>query len=163
MTMNEIFSAARQSGAPLLAIRTADPAATIGALLPTIRALNEGGAETPVVQWDAARGITGVNKVGVDTLARVGIASAKTYGLVSAMDAASKLPGGTVLFAHNVHRQLHSQEPGVTAAAVQSVSNLRDLFKQDFRTWVAVGPGFRLPPFSYPPPASRQVLLVRGC
>ena len=144
-TMRTLFEAARRSGAPLLAIRTADPEATIAFLLPVIAGLNDGGAESPIVQWDAGRGMTGVNKLGSTALAEAKITAADSYSFVRAMDAAARLAPATIVFAHHANRQLHSQEPGMTAAAMQAVANLRGPFKKNFRMLVVIGPQFTAP------------------
>ena len=141
MSMIDLFEAARLTSTPILAIRTADQATTIAAV-------RQGVTEFPLVQWDAARGMTALvgNKLGEEALRQASIAPDATIGFVDAMLAAQRLPNGAILFAHNAHRQLQSQEPIAIAAAVQAVANLRDQYKLNFRMLVLLGPAFQSPP-----------------
>lgn len=132
------FERARLVSVPIVGISTADQSATI-------EELREMWNEHPLVQWDAARGITPINKVGEDTLDRAGIKSEDTIDFVPAMLAALTLPKLSVLFVRNAHRQLESTEPMASATAVQAVSNLRDMFKHDHRIAVLLAPAFRAP------------------
>ena len=50
MTMIDLFEVARLTSTPILAIRTADQAATITEIRQRV-------AEFPLAQWDAARGM----------------------------------------------------------------------------------------------------------
>lgn len=140
-SMIKTFESARRVSVPFFAIRTADQNATVDAVREFIK------EEFPLVQWDAARGITPVNKAGDKALQQTKppIKPADTFGFVEAMMAAELLPQGTVLFVHNAERQLHTQEPKDTAAAVQALANLRDTFKLNFRMLVPLGPYFKAP------------------
>lgn len=144
-----LFEAARRAGAPIVAIRTADPSATIAVLAPVLARMNDPAAkapaDNPIIQWDASRGLTGYNKAGQAALSQVGVKAEETVDFGLAMSAAAMLPPKVVLFARHAHRQLHSQEPAQTAAAMQAVANLRDKFKVDFRMLVFVGPVFKAP------------------
>lgn len=139
-SMINLFERARRVGVPIVTVGTADQAATIEVLrdLDDTRGL-------PMMQWDAARGITPLNDKGKDALAKAKVLPSDTIGFVEAMLAATMLPRASVLFAHNAHRQLQSQEPLATASAVQAVANLRDLFKMDFRMLVLMGPHVGVP------------------
>lgn len=134
MSMIKTFDAARRVSIPLVKIRTADQQATVAAI-------RDASEKHPVVQWDAVRGITKVNTNGEKALAEAKIEQAKTIQFVPAMLAAGRLPTGAVLCVHNAHRQLVSQEPASTAAAVQAVANLRDEFKVNFRMLVLMDTG----------------------
>ena len=138
-SMIELFGAARRVSVPIVAIRTADQFATV-------RAITEHSGKLPVVQWDAAAGVTPVNDEGKAELARAGIKADQTYGFVAAMEAALRLNGRSVICAHNAHRQLHSQEPGQVAGNIQAVANLRDRYKLNYRMLVLMGPAFTPPP-----------------
>lgn len=144
-TMLELFEAARRVSVPLVAIHTADQAHTTALLADTAARIPAGG-HFPVVRWDAARGLTGANKPGAEAIGRVGIKPADTVGFVEAMLAAQLLPQSVIVVAHNALRQLQSQEPGATAAAIQAVANLRDTFKLNSRMLVLLGPHVTLPP-----------------
>ena len=136
--MLRLFSAARCVSVPLLVVRTADQQATLDA----IRGVSD---EHPLVQWDAARGLTEANKLGQKALHAAQILAENTVGFVEAMTAVDQLPQRTIVFAHNAHRQLQSSEPIACAANVQSVSNLRDRFKLNFRMLVLLAPDITLP------------------
>jgi hypothetical protein len=145
-TMLELFASARKVSVPIVVIRTADQQATVQA----IRASTE---ESFVLQWDAANGITGVANPE-STAETPGQKLAKQHKLtgeacvnfVDAMTSIKDLPQASIVCALNAHRQLLSSEPAVCAAAVQAVSNLRDLFEKNFRMLVLLGPGFAVPP-----------------
>lgn len=143
----DAFDKARCVGVPIVAIRTPDPYATVGTIKKDPRF--KGFA---MVQWDAARGITAVNDDGDKMLKLAKLVPlpgqpSETVGFVEAMlIAVEKLPRGTILFAHNAHRQLQAAEPLAVAAAVQAVANVREPFKKDFRTLVFVGPSTAMPP-----------------
>lgn len=137
-TMQRLMYHARLVSAPLIGLSTADQR----------EAMNEIVAmypHHPVVQWDAARGITHVNTLGEATLNRVKIDSADTIEFGAAMLALPLLPEKALVFVHNAHRQLTSAEPSSTAQAVQAVANLRDDFKVDHRTLVLMAPSFVAP------------------
>ncbi len=139
MSMINKFESARRVSVPLLAIRTADQFATTAALAAAL------AEEFAVTQWDAASGIIPLNKAGEKAVTAAKIRPGETQGFVDAMVAAAGLPEGAVLIAHNVGRQLHTQEPRDTAAAVQAVANLRDMYKLNFRMLVCLGPDFKAP------------------
>src|SRR5437667_9536055 len=58
MELPQVFRSARRSGVPLMAIRTADPAATIA----TLKNGAFNGSVPPFLQWDIVSGITSLNK-----------------------------------------------------------------------------------------------------
>ena len=146
--MKELFTAARERGVPILVIRTADQNATAEAIRVTEK-------DFPVVQWDAARGLTAmmlpdgkVDPKGAETLKRIGVTAdaAQSAQLLDALMLAQKLPRYSVVIAHNAHLQLTSSEPIATAHNVQAVANVRDTFKRDLRMLVLLGPVFVTPP-----------------
>lgn len=59
------FRAARRAGAPLIAVRTPDPTATIMAI-----SNDEFNKKAPIILWDAARGLVAVTKPSGEELAR---------------------------------------------------------------------------------------------
>jgi len=138
-TMLKLFEAARRVSVPILVVRTADQFATVE----TIRATS---SEFPIVQHDAARGLTPVNKEGKAALDKEKIKADDTISFVDAMMAIRLLPKGAIVCVHNAIRQLASSEPVASAAAVQAVANLRDEFKVNFRMLVLLGPIFVTPP-----------------
>lgn len=136
--MLQLFQAARKVSVPIVIIRTADQTATVEALAETLKL-------GPVLQWDAARGMAGVNDQGKAAARKMAITPDGTSGFVEAMLRANELPQGAVLFAHNAHRQLQSAEPIATAAAIQAVANLRGAFEANFRMLVLLCPGMTVP------------------
>lgn len=138
-TMFDKFEAARRSGVPIIGISTADQNETTSALA------GRQPEKLPVLVWDAVMGIAPFNDAGTAAARQAGIKQLETIAFVEAMVAAQRLPRGTILIAHNAHRQLQSQEPNATASSVQAVANLRDSFKKDFRTLVMLAPVFVAP------------------
>lgn len=135
-TMVEKFKAARRVSTPLVAIQTADPAATISGLL---AAMN--GTSPPIIQWDVVRGIKPVNDNGRDhALSQLTSEElADSADPVSALIACLKLPTRTILFMHNAQSQMQNSQ------VRQAIWNLRDVFKVDFRTLVLLCPDMTLP------------------
>lgn len=140
------FKAARRVGTPIVAIGTADPAATIQFLM------QKEGALVPCYAWDCIDGLQPLNQEARRLLAKCAISSneiAASLTPVSALDTAKKLPSvddtderagaGAVLFAMNLG--LFFKEPEV----VQAIWNIRDLYKSSMRTLVMLGPSFKLP------------------
>jgi len=155
------LKSARRVAVPLIAISSSDAAETIR----VVRAAMENGAKTPIpiVQWDALNGLTALNGVGQESLARV-LQSNKpdewaafTANPGAALSFMAQLPGevrqggqltqrGTLVFMHNAQR-FFEDKPGVNnGQVIQGIWNLRDLYKGDRRTLVLLGPGFKFPP-----------------
>jgi ATPase family protein associated with various cellular activities (AAA) len=155
--MLDTFQRARRAGAPFVAVLCSDARACINKLTEAAQALSK-KAEAPVFEWTASTGIRGLNDSAKQATEGGGFFDATTketyrvaYGMETAgftfgMLAAENMPPRSLMFVHNAHRQIVSQEPGATAAAVQSVLNLRDGFKNDHRQLIFVGPSFSAPP-----------------
>lgn len=146
----DLFSSARLCSVPLVAIRSVDQMATVS-LLAALKFDEEEGV-LPSVCWDAARGLVALTPETIKALARAKVQVNEKTGIIDetiafsvAMEVAGALPRGTVVFALNAHRQFAASEPISTATAVQSVANLRDIFKKNHRMLVMLGPGF-VPP-----------------
>lgn len=137
--MTDTFERARNVSTPLIVVNSADQPSAMAEIM---RATGE---EYPALSWDAACGILGANDAGRKVCEQLRIKGDDTVGFVEAMVKARDLPQGTILFALNAHRQLESAEPMATAAAIQAVSNLRNLFKVNWRTLVMLVPGM-VPP-----------------
>jgi hypothetical protein len=137
-SMMKLFDAARRAGVPLLAITTADQSATI-------EQIRKAFDEFPMMQWDAARGITGANAAGTKALQKIGLKASETYGFLEAMVAAENLPEASILFVRNAERQLHSSEARETAGSVAALAALRDIYKLNFRTVVLLSHIFTAP------------------
>lgn len=144
LSMLDRIQAARRVSVPFVGITTADQNATEEAIC-----ARQDAAKHPLVRWDAADGLRGINDVGksaVDAALRSsGSTQPNTVTFIDAMLVAKFLPKLTVLFVHNAHRQLQSVEPNMSAASVQGLLNLRDTFKRDFRMAVLMGPELSLP------------------
>ncbi len=131
---------ARATGAPLVAISTADQPATVQAL---VDGLN---GNAPIIQWDLIRGLVPRNDAGKQALAEM-IQQGSSFfdieesrNLIATLKAAAELaPEKTIFLFLNAHRYLDEPAP------IQALMNCRDAFKADRRTAILLGPGFRLP------------------
>jgi hypothetical protein len=126
------FKAARRVSSPLIAIETPDPAATIKAIRVSLNGV------VPTCQWDAVRGLIGLNETGQAELTKFPNLF-QSVNFVTAMEMAEKFSEKTVVFILNAHRQL------AETGNVQAVWNLRDKFKMNRRQLVLLGPTFKLP------------------
>lgn len=128
----ERLKAARRVSAPLIAIETADAAATIRTV---VEGLNGG---TAAVVWDVANGMLAINDAGQNAMQRVDTAQTEMseFGCVRQAEA---LEAGCILFAH-WDRKFWESPP-----TVQQVWNLRDKFKADQRTLVLLDRAFTIP------------------
>lgn len=133
------FKAARRVSTPLVAIETPDAAATIA----SIRKVLDGKA--PLLAWDVAKGLRGLNDAGKVASGALGIDPAITVNPTEALLACESLPEGTVVFLHNLHLHLRDGSGHANAPVVQAFWNLRDVFKMNKRMAVALGPVFILP------------------
>jgi hypothetical protein len=137
------FKAARRVSTPIVAIETPDPASTIAAIRKTLP------DKTPVMSWDCARGLVGLDQYGKaavsGALAAAQIEQAQTVNATETLLACLGLPGESVVFMYNLHRQLNA---GLVEAApcVQALWNLRDPFKVNRRMIVPLAPTFKIPP-----------------
>lgn len=130
----QAFKAARRVSTPIVAIETPDAAATIA----TIRkVLND---KAPTLSWDCARGLKGLNDLGKQAMANLGIDPQLTVNATETLLACEGLPELSVVFMHNFHRTVN--EPSV----IQALWNLRDLFKVNKRMIVPLGSSFQMPP-----------------
>ena len=128
----ESLKAARRVSAPLIAIETADAAATIQLV---VEGLNSG---TAAVMWDVANGMLALNDAGQDAMQKVD-AQQTEMSEFGAVRQAEALTGGCILFAH-WDRKFWDSPP-----TVQQVWNLRDKFKADQRTLVLLDRAFTIP------------------
>lgn len=128
------LKAARRSGAPLLAIRTADPASAMQQVQQAM------GAKPAYLAWDIMSGLRGLNKPGTDlaaSLTREGSAVAPSDALACLTKLTKE---DAVAFVQNAHR--FWEQPDV----LQAVWNLRDKFKAGGQCGVLLAtPGATLP------------------
>lgn len=125
----EQITRARRRGVPLIGISTPDQPAIV-AEFPK--------KDCPVIGWDVARGLYGLNDKGADAMTTMeGGEKLKMPG--PAMMALAKLAPDTVVLAQNLGRHL------ADAVVAQAVVNLRDPFKGSGRCLVILGPDVVLP------------------
>ena len=127
------FKAARRVSTPIVAIETPDAASTIMSIR---KVLSE---KSPVLSWDCARGLRGLNELGKSAMGTLGVDPAVTVNAAETLLACENLPDLSVVFMHNFHRQLGD------AATAQALWNLRDVFKVNKRMIVPLGPAFQMP------------------
>lgn len=138
------FQSARRVSAPLIAINTPDPAATIQS---ACAAVDAAAAETPVVkvQWDYVRGLRPASspvREGDPSpawIANLGEVDPTPFAPIAALQFAEKLPQRGILFMHLANR--FASDPGF----VQATWNLRDKFKSDGRTLVLLAKQMPVP------------------
>jgi hypothetical protein len=131
--MVERFKAARRVSTPLLGVETPDPAATQHAIAMAVP------PQTPLMSWDVVRGLSGLNKPGEDAIKKLNLMAEATVNPVITLEAAQRMAPDTVLFMHNVHRQMPE------TSVMQALWNLRDSFKTNRRMVVLLAPLFSLP------------------
>lgn len=127
------FKAARRVSTPIVAIETPDAASTIAIIRRTLT------DKTPVLSWDCAKGLRGLNEYGKTAMVNLGVDPAVTVNATETLLACDGLPELSVVFMHNLHRQLSE------IAVVQALWNLRDSFKVNKRMIVPLGPSFKMP------------------
>lgn len=138
--MLENFESARYAATPLMAILSADPSATIESILALPKAeidALKNMAQTPIIQWDRARGLSAWTTTGQQALPA---GATDMLNPFDALSAADKFPAGTIFFMHAMHSFIH--EPDVQ----QAIWNLRDDFKANHRALVLLAPDLVLPP-----------------
>ena len=129
----------RRSGVPILILESANPPATVQALLKpleevSVNALHHAG----VCQWDCVRGLRPLNSQAVESLASMDCEDIDSLPL--ALSALEALPDDTVLICHQAHRHLNSDH------VVQQVCNLRDHCKSTGKVLVLLTLSFSAPP-----------------
>lgn len=130
----KLVRAARRVSTPLLAIRTADPAATIESIK-----IGFNGGAPPMLQWDVCRGISGVNDIGAEWLRQSRIEPDSTSNPADAIKAALDFPDKAILFFMNAQAFIED------ASVSQGIWNLRDEYKRNRRTLVLLCPAITLP------------------
>jgi len=142
MNLVDSIRAARRCGVPLIVIRTADPSAAIQRIEKSLPAKE---AETPILQWDVARGAAGVNESGAKALAQAlkdaDMEQPSTTNPSEFLGFAPKLPAPAIVFMLNLHR-FCTEDIG----CIQSLWNLRDDFKASRKTIIGLVPAITLPP-----------------
>src|ERR1700722_3713511 len=142
MNLVDSIRAARRCGVPLIVIRTADPSAAIQRIEKSLPAKE---AETPILQWDVARGAAGVNESGAKALAQAlkdaDMEQPSTTNPSEFLGFAPKLPAPAIVFMLNLHRFCTGD-----IGCIQSLWNLRDHLKASRKSIIGLGPATTLPP-----------------
>lgn len=134
-TILEQFRAARFAGVPIVAIKTADPAATIREFKDS-----GNGSGPPIIQWDAGQGFTGVNSGGEAVVNAIQQKCTGNYSQALTLARGDAVPKSTIFFLHNGHLLLNE------IMFKQLVWNLRDPYKLTKRCLVILCPDITLPP-----------------
>lgn len=142
------FRAARRVSTPIVAVETADPAATMRTLVKALTEKKNGGTTTektivPIFLWDSVKGLRGYpkNDAAALVLERLdGYNQKLTVNPVGALVTCEGLPEESVVIFANFHR--HMEQP----PEVQALWNLRDQFKVNKRMAILLGPAFKLRP-----------------
>lgn len=145
------FKGIRRAGTPIIAIETADPAATIVQCLKT---LNGNADKLPVLRWDIIRGLTAENKPGSEYLEGIDQAAKLQFSNPSEalrylgdnpprIGNADEARGG-IVFMCNAHLCCEqNKEPNLSV--IQAIWNLRDNFKAIGASLVLLSPSMRIP------------------
>ena len=131
--------AARRVSTPLIAIKTADSAATIAAVCSNIK------DDVPKFRWDIINGLVALNDAATMPLNQlIGDADpvAATGRPTDCLALLPKLPEQSLCFFLQASRYMEG--PG-SESVVQGIWNLRDLFKADRRTLILLSVEFNLP------------------
>lgn len=143
-TILQQLKAARRVSVPLVAIQTPDPGATVEVVREMLSAGIKPNEVAPILQWDLARGLNGLNEAATTAIADLGIdAQSMAFNPVAPLLLAPKLPRESVLFFHMGHRFARSCTD--STPVVQAIWNLRDEFKKNRRMLVMLGTSFELP------------------
>lgn len=133
-----LFQAARCVSTPLVAISTSDQFALTRKLF---QAVGNGESPVPKLTHDIMRGLVAVNDAAKEMLAEYDqndvMAAVSPPGMLAL---AQRFHPGTLTVMYNAHRFVDD----VTVA--QGIANLRNVYCEDRRTLVLVGPAFQLPP-----------------
>jgi hypothetical protein len=131
----------RRISAPLVAIRTPDPAAT---LIAASAAIN---GNAPKASWDVSGGFRPINEAGEAALSAMldGATPDSVTNPADALLALRNAPRDMVVFMLNLHRFLESSDSNMATLVMQGVWNLRDLYKTNRRMLVILAPSITLP------------------
>lgn len=132
MTLSRTFRKAFYAGTPLVAITTPDSAHTIRMMI------NELNEDVMHAEWDVVRGFITHDEKSASAL-KVVSGNVPVTNAGEMFKAIAKLPPSFVVFVHNAHLLWQN------VMIMQSISNLRDLFKPDHKMFVAIGANYTLP------------------
>lgn len=139
-TMLEMFGRARNTGVPVVAISTPDPATVISQIRDR-KEQHDDGYDQPIYKWDVVRGLEPVNET-----ARQAMPSVAWKMPHMAVNGAPALVDGSILFIHLGHQWMDKQVCQASALPyVQALWTARDECKAKGTTIVLLGPEFKLP------------------
>lgn len=142
MRMIEQFRAARRAKAPLVAIRTPDPASTT-------REITQMMGATPVAQWNIISGLVAVNDGARESVAKANQGQTPENATSNPVDALRgallHMPRLAVVYFHNAHMYLEQGASDAHKPVIQAVWNMRDDFKSTQRTLVLLCPEITIP------------------
>jgi hypothetical protein len=149
------FRSARRAGVPIVAIESADPAATI---VQCAKALNGSHDSTPQIRWDIVRGLIALNTLGGHVLSHfadelpLNSPANCLATLVSKSDKLSVMPESELEKPEDKRRavagilyMVHSNRWLEDTECMQAVWNARDAFEPIGFTLVLIGPSIKLP------------------
>lgn len=146
-TFLEQYKAARRAATPLMAINTADPAATIHKIVSSTPSSN--GTSVAFVQWNVIDGLSALNDAGAELVGEICGSNVPAEVTADPIDMLksmyTNLPEYGVLFIHNAQLFLSSNFDR-QIAFIQAVWNLRDELESRTATVVMLGPNFTMPP-----------------
>lgn len=143
MKLAKQWRAARARGVPLVAIETADPAATMVTI-----ATNTVSYEDRIwLEWNIVSGMRGKNKLAETWIKETTAKLEMDWGMATSSPSESlRIIGlyakpGTIIYMHNAHRFIENE------SVAQAIWNLRDIFKMHKppSTLVMLCPFIRLP------------------
>jgi hypothetical protein len=146
MTMIEQFSAWRRSSAPIVAISTPDPSATIK----TIQVVF---SDKPMVKWNIVDGVSSMNSLANAAVTQMHTVEGQLMpaAMISANPVEALrlckqwLPDGSIAFMMNAHFYIEQTPGDAHKPVIQAVWNLRDAWKADGKTLVMLAPGIQMP------------------
>jgi hypothetical protein len=137
-TIAEQFAKARGASVPLIVTKTVDPQAVLKSILDLCTESKEPAlVNAPIVQWDAAAGFVGRNKLGKQALVLLNGEPDddnpnpnEILNPADAMHKIRKIAKLSIVFVFNAHKIWHD------LTTMQAIWNLRDEFKNNERTLI---------------------------
>lgn len=136
----DLFHKARRAAVPIVAITTPDPEAVKVKLRTTYD-------KYPIIGWDICGGLWPVNAAGKENLAGLvpnDFSPGDIQNPTDALKFVLKLKERGIILMYNAQRYVEGSDIG-SAAVAQAIWNVRDVFKEDGRTLVLLGPSIKLP------------------
>ncbi len=135
---NTKFSVIVRNGVPIVARETSDPRVAIKGWIDEADKINSGAR----IEWDCIRGLCGLNEKGEAVVSSIQLDPALPLDMVLA-NLCTKSEQDMIVFVHNAH--LFMESGNQRALTIQSIWNLRDVFKARGSTCVLLSPLWKLP------------------